>query len=90
MVKHNTRVVYNENTALGVSTDWRLDFYKFQNRSYAQVVQQAIARKVGNNDTGTSMVTPRVSQSQKCCSKAKHIKTLHQKILAEIQGQDVR
>ena len=37
--KYNTKIVSNSHALNGVSTNWKLDVYKYKNYSYAQVVK---------------------------------------------------
>ena len=55
-IHHSTRIVNNSVSNNGQSTNWKLDFYKFTNLSYAQVVKLPIKKK----KTGDYNVTNKI------------------------------
>ena len=54
--KYNTKIVSNSHALNGVSTNWKLDVYKYKNYSYAQVVKCPTVRD--------SLATPNMATSE--------------------------
>ena len=46
--RFKSRAIYNTSKGTSESTNWRLDFYRFNNVSYAQVLKTAVKNKVTN------------------------------------------
>ena len=57
VVRHGfkTRVVYNASINVSESTNWKLDLYKANNMSYAQVLKIAVKRKSAETKTDNSI-----------------------------------
>ena len=57
VIRHRfkSRIVYNASINVSESTNWKLDLYKANNMSYAQVLKIAVKHKTANARTDNSM-----------------------------------
>ena len=71
--KYPTKVVNTSQNYVGVSSNWKLDYYKFKNMSFAQVLKRAISKK----------------QTRKVTTQSKHVFSVVTKDKHDPPGQNI-
>ena len=64
VTKYVTKIVNTSQKYAGVSSDWKLDYYKFKNLSFAQVLKRTISRRKSNQAATQSNHIPVVVKTK--------------------------